>query len=130
MTSLDPNINCYRPILQSDAACASHEAAEGAQRSLASGNAPNGPRTLSQSQSNSSEGDAQDEEFRMLVHAYLHDMDCTSSNLAVLNLVHSITNAGLVALPYAASCAGIPLFTLTVLVIAVVSGYSAIVMIG
>jgi hypothetical protein len=44
-----------------------------------------------------------DEEFEMLVKAYMRDMNYTSLNQVALNVVYSLMNAGLVALPFARS---------------------------
>lgn len=65
-----------------------------------------------------------DEEFELLVQAYMHDVHYTSRPQAISNLCYATLNAGLVALPYAAYQAGLPLFMLAVVLLAVVSGYS------
>lgn len=65
-----------------------------------------------------------DEEFELLVQAYMHDVHYTSRPQAISNLCYATLNAGLVALPYAAYQAGLPLFVLGVALLAVASGYS------
>lgn len=70
-----------------------------------------------------SEGDV-DDEFELLVQAYMHDIHYTSRPQAVYSLCYAILNAGIVALPYAAYQAGLPIFTLAILLISLVSGYT------
>lgn len=71
-----------------------------------------------------------DEEFEVLVNAFLRDMDYTSTKQAVFNIVYAIINAGLIALPYAAYLAGIPLFIVMVGATSLISGYVSIMVIS
>jgi hypothetical protein len=71
-----------------------------------------------------------DEEFEVLVNAFLRDMDYTSTRQAVFNIVYSIINSGLIALPFAAYLAGIPLFCVIVGCVSLVSGYVSIMVIS
>jgi sodium-coupled neutral amino acid transporter 11 len=70
-----------------------------------------------------------DEEFEMLVKAYMRDMNYTSLNQAALNVVYSLMNAGLVALPFVVQEAGIPLFIVVFIVMAILSAYTSIIVI-
>lgn len=71
-----------------------------------------------------------DEEFEMLVSAFLRDMDYTSVNQTALNIIYSMINAGLIALPYAASQGGIILYSLLVFIISLMSAYTSIIVIS
>ena len=53
----------------------------------------------------------------------MHDVHYTSRPQAVSHLCYATLNAGLVALPYAAYEAGLPLFLLAVGLTAVLSSY-------
>ena len=63
-------------------------------------------------------------ELEVLVHAYLRDVHYTSRRKAILNVVYSTFNVGLVALPLVAEFAGIPLFVFAVILVALSSGYT------
>jgi amino acid permease len=69
-------------------------------------------------------------EFEVLVQTYLRDVQYTSTTQAILNIVYSLVNVGLVALPYAASQGGIPLYLSTILIVSVISGYTNCVVIS
>ena len=71
-----------------------------------------------------------DEEFELLVQAYMHDIHYTSRPQAVYNLCYAIINAGIVALPYAAYQAGLPLFVVAIVLVAVVSSYTTCIVIA
>jgi len=71
-----------------------------------------------------------DQEFEMLVKTYMRDMKYTSLNQAALNIFYAMINAGLVALPFVAQESGIPLFILGMVVIAILSGYTSIMVIS
>jgi amino acid permease len=64
------------------------------------------------------------EELELLVHAYLRDAHYTSRRTAILNVIYSTFNVGLVALPLAAEHAGLPLFVAGIVLIAVCAGYT------
>jgi len=65
-----------------------------------------------------------DEEFELLVQAYMHDIHYTSRPQAINNLCYAILNAGIVALPYAAYQAGLPLFMFSIVLMSLVAGYT------
>lgn len=71
-----------------------------------------------------------DEEFEMLVKAYMRDINYTTTNQAAMNIVCSMVNAGLIALPFAAQEAGIPLFVCMMLALSIVSGYTSVLVVG
>lgn len=71
-----------------------------------------------------------DEDFEMLVRAFLRDMDYTSVNQAALNIVYSTLNVGLISLPFLASEGGIIAYLLAILVVSVVSAYTSIMVIA
>lgn len=71
-----------------------------------------------------------DEEFEVLVNAFLKDMDYTSTSQAVFNIVYSIINSGLIALPFACYLAGIPTYIAIVGGISLISGYVSIMVIS
>lgn len=71
-----------------------------------------------------------DEEFEMLVTAFLRDMDYTTVNQTALNIIYSMINAGLIALPYAASQGGLGLYTLIILTVGLLSAYTSIIVIS
>lgn len=64
------------------------------------------------------------QEFEILVQTYLRDQSHTSKKQAILNIVYATTNAGLVALPYAAFQAGLPLYLILIVIVASISGYT------
>lgn len=63
-------------------------------------------------------------ELEILVHAYLRDVHYTSRKTAILNVIYSTLNVGLVALPMVAEFSGIPLFLFAVTLVAVTTGYT------
>jgi amino acid permease len=71
-----------------------------------------------------------DEEFEMLVNAYMHDRDLITVNQAAMSISYTIINAGLIALPYTAFNAGIPLFIAIVIAMTIVSCYVAVMVIN
>lgn len=71
-----------------------------------------------------------DEEFEVLVNAFLKDMEYTSTRQAVFNIVYSIINSGLIALPFACYLAGIPTFIAIVGGVSLISGYISIMVIS
>lgn len=71
-----------------------------------------------------------DEEFENLVNTLMHDRDYISVNQAALNIAYTIINAGLIAIPLTAYNAGIPLFIVVVVVMAIISNYVAVMVIS
>ncbi len=71
-----------------------------------------------------------DEEFELLVKAYMRDMNYTTLGQASLNIVYSILNAGLIALPFTTQEAGVPLFTGVFILVAVLSAYTSIMVVA
>eukprot|EP01039_Chlorochromonas_danica_P005480 gene5480-6032_t len=71
-----------------------------------------------------------DEEFEMLVAAFLRDMDYTTVNQTALNIIYSMINAGIISLPYAASQGGIPFYAIIVILISIMSAYTSIMVIS
>lgn len=65
-----------------------------------------------------------DEELEIFIKAYLHDIKFTSKYQTIVNIIYSLTNVGLVAMPYTCSQTGIPLYIISILVVAIVSGYT------
>lgn len=74
--------------------------------------------------------DYDDEEFEMLVKAFMQDIHYTTVNQAAMNIACSMVNTGLVALPFVAQEAGIPLFVFTMLLLSIISGYTSIMVVS
>lgn len=74
--------------------------------------------------------DYDDEEFEMLVKAFMQDIHYTTVNQAAMNIACSMVNAGLVALPFVAQEAGIPLFFFSMLALSVVCGYTSVIVVS
>lgn len=70
-----------------------------------------------------------DEEFEMLVSAFMRDMDYTTKPQAVMNVVYSIINAGIITLPFTAYKSGILVFTAVLVLMALISGYVSVMII-
>lgn len=66
-----------------------------------------------------------DAELEMLVNAYLRDMNYTTVNQAAFNVAYSTINAGLIALPFVAQEAGIPMFVGVMIIVSIISGYTS-----
>lgn len=71
-----------------------------------------------------------DSKFELLVQAYLRDTHYQSRKKATFSFVYAIMNACFVALPYACSEIGIPLYIFSILVFGCISGYTAAVMVA
>mmetsp|Transcript_57340 Transcript_57340/g.112890 ORF Transcript_57340/g.112890 Transcript_57340/m.112890 type:complete len:753 (+) Transcript_57340:109-2367(+) len=71
-----------------------------------------------------------DEEFENLVNSLMRDKDKISVNQAALNITYTIINAGLIAIPFTAYNAGIPLFIAVVVIMSLISGYVAVMVIN
>jgi amino acid permease len=71
-----------------------------------------------------------DEEFELLVKAYMRDMKYTTLNQASLNIVYSLLNAGIVALPFTTQEAGVLLFIGVFIVVAILSAYTSVMVIS
>lgn len=74
--------------------------------------------------------DYDDEEFEMLVKAFMQDIHYTTVNQAAMNIACSMVNAGLVALPFVAQEAGIPLFFFSMLALSVICGYTSVIVVS
>lgn len=66
----------------------------------------------------------EDSEFEILVQAYLHDVKYTSRTQAIWNIVYAVLNAGIVALPFAASKGGLLIYCVSIFIICLISGYT------
>mmetsp|Transcript_3139 Transcript_3139/g.4900 ORF Transcript_3139/g.4900 Transcript_3139/m.4900 type:complete len:757 (-) Transcript_3139:295-2565(-) len=71
-----------------------------------------------------------DEDFENLVMLLMKDRDRINVNQAALNIAYTIINAGLIALPFTAYHAGIPLYIAIVLTMSVISCYVAVMVIA
>ncbi|RYH32328.1 hypothetical protein EON65_00685, partial [archaeon] len=71
-----------------------------------------------------------DEEFEMLVAAFLRDMDYTNVNQTSFNIIYAMINAGLIALPFAAYETGIPLFVFLISFTSLLSAYTSVMVIS
>ena len=65
-----------------------------------------------------------DEDFELLVAAYMRDAHYQSRSQAIANIVYATMNAGFVALPYACYQVGVPLFIFCVVLVSCISGYT------
>lgn len=74
-------------------------------------------------------GDEFDEEFELLVNAYLKDLHHLSLSQAALNIAYATVNVCIVALPFIAQEAGIALFVPAMTIAALVSAYTSIMVI-
>jgi hypothetical protein len=74
--------------------------------------------------------DYDDEEFEMLVKAFMQDINYTTVNQAAMNIACSMINAGLVALPFVAQEAGIPLFFFSMLILSIISAYTSVMVVS
>lgn len=74
--------------------------------------------------------DYDDEEFEMLVKAFMQDIHYTTVNQAAMNIACSMVNAGLVALPFVAQEAGVPLFFFSMLTLSVICGYTSVIVVS
>ncbi|KAJ1402817.1 transmembrane amino acid transporter protein-domain-containing protein, partial [Ochromonadaceae sp. CCMP2298] len=71
-----------------------------------------------------------DEEFETLVVVLMKNQDRVDVNQAAMNITYTIINAGLIALPFVAYNAGIPLFIAVVVCVALLSSYVAVMVIA
>lgn len=71
-----------------------------------------------------------DDEFEMLVNAFLRDMNYTSLSQAAWNIVYATINVGLVALPFTAQESGIPLYVGVLVLVAVIASYTSVMVIA
>lgn len=99
-------------------------------RSLLRGSAGADATTLALNNNHNGSESEVDEEFELLVQAYMHDIHYTSRPQAVYHLCYAIINAGIVALPYAAYQSGLPLFVVSILLVGIVSSYTTCIVIA
>jgi amino acid permease len=71
-----------------------------------------------------------DEEFERLVVVLMKNQKRVDVNQAAMNIGYTIINAGLIALPFVAYNAGLPLFIAVVFIVALVSSYVAVMVIA
>ncbi len=94
---------------------------------------PRAPTIGAQSTDNESSlfsGYEYDEEFELLVNAFLRDMNYTTLSQAALNIAYATINVGIVALPFIAQESGIALFVVVMILGALVSGYTSVMVIS
>lgn len=70
-----------------------------------------------------------DEDTEALVQAYLQDVHYTGRYQAIFNIVYALINGGLVGLPYTAAQSGVLVYSVMIVIIGVISAYSAILVI-
>lgn len=71
-----------------------------------------------------------DEEFEMLVHAYMRDVNYITISQAAMNIACSILNVGIVTLPFVAQEVGIPLFVVVMVFIGLIAGYTSVMVVS
>lgn len=108
----------YQPIIGEPADCGDGQTGDGSEE------------VQSEYRSDPSLSMEYDEEFENLVNTMMHDKDYISVNQAALNITYTIINVGLIAIPFTAFNAGMPLFIAVIIIMSIISYYVAVMVIN